>query len=287
MRFTIQYRKNIIRRSLTKAFLLALSLLFLFPVLSIVINSFMSPAEVMSVYGAEDAAGFRLFPSHFSLMSYYQVFLATPQYLIKFWKSLGIVFLILAGQMVTSCLGAAAFSHYKFKGSGFWFGLLVFFTFLPVQATLVPDYWLLSQVHLADSYWALILPNLFTPLGTVLITMVYSNVPRDLLEAASLDGADAKRILISILVPCGKPGIASFFVISFADCWNMVEQPMVFLSDPRDFPLSVFLAVMNKENLSLQFACAILCLLPITLLFLFFHEELSEGITSAVTKERS
>ena len=284
MQFIMQSRKNIIKRILNKFFLLALSLVFLFPVLSIVINSFMSPTEVMSVYGAENAAGFQLFPSHFCLMSYYQVFLGTPQYLIKFWKSLGMVFLILAGQMVTSCMGAAAFSHYKFKGSSLWFGLLIFFTFLPVQATLVPDYWLLSQIHLADSYWALILPNIFSPLGTVLITMIYRNVPKELLEAASLDGANAKQILISVLVPCGKPGIASFFVISFADCWNMVEQPMVFLSDPRDFPLSVFLAVMNDENLSLQFACAILCLLPITLLFLFFHEELSEGITSAITK---
>ena len=269
MQFIMQSRKNIIKRILNKFFLLALSLVFLFPVLSIVINSFMSPTEVMSVYGAENAAGFQLFPSHFSLMSYYQVFLGTPQYLIKFWKSLGMVFLILAGQMVTSCMGAAAFSHYKFKGSSLWFGLLIFFTFLPVQATLVPDYWLLSQIHLADSYWALILPNIFSPLGTVLITMIYRNVPKELLEAASLDGANAKQILISV---------------RFADCWNMVEQPMVFLSDPRDFPLSVFLAVMNDENLSLQFACAILCLLPITLLFLFFHEELSEGITSAITK---
>lgn len=117
-----------------------------------------------------------------------------------------------------------------------------------------------------------------------MITMIYYNVPKELLEAASLDGANERQILTSILVPCGKPGIASFFVISFADCWNMVEQPMVFLSDAREFPLSVFLAVMNKENLSLQFACAILCLVPLTLLFLFFHEELSEGITSSTAK---
>lgn len=132
MQFIMQSRKNIIKRILNKFFLLALSLVFLFPVLSIVINSFMSPTEVISVYGAENA-GFQLFPSHFSLMSYYQVFLATPQYLIKFWKSLGMVFLILAGQMVTSCMGAAAFSHYKFKGNSLWFGLLIFLHFFPYK----------------------------------------------------------------------------------------------------------------------------------------------------------
>lgn len=278
------FKEDTFKRYMVKGVLLLLALLFLFPILWLLFHSFMPPDEVMAVYGGGRSSGVRILPSRFSLIPYYEIFLATPKYLYKFWKSLGIVLAILAGQMILSCTAGAAFSHYKFRGHSFWFVLLILFTFLPVQAVLVPDYWLLSQLNLTDTDWALILPNIFSPLGVVLITTIYNNVPRELLEAARLDGAKAVEILLYILVPCGKPGIASLFVISFADCWNMVEQPMVFLGNARDYPLSVFLAVMNEQNISQQFACAVLCFIPITLLFLFFHNELSEGITSAITK---
>lgn len=129
MGFTAQSRKNIAKRNWKKAFVIVLAFLFLFPFLVIFINSFMSPEEVLEVFGEGKKEGFQLLPSQISLMSYYQVYLATPRYLIKFCKSLAVVLLILGGQMVTSCMGAAAFSYYKFKGSNFFLGSLIFLHF--------------------------------------------------------------------------------------------------------------------------------------------------------------
>lgn len=261
-------KRNILKQKIKKAIFSLLALVFLFPVVWLLLQSVLSQKGGMEV----------------SLMPYYEILFAEPQYLYKFWNSLSIVFLILAGQLVLSCMAGAAFSHYRFRGHSFWLVLLILFTFLPVQAVLVPDYWVLSRLHLTDTYWALILPNIFSPLGVLLMSLIFNNVQKEILEAAKLDGAGSVQILLHMLIPCGKSGIASFFVISFADCWNMVEQPMVFLGNARDYPLSVFLAVMNEQNISRQFACAILCFIPLTLLFLFFHNELSEGITSAVVK---
>ena len=73
-------------------------------------------------------------------------------------------------------------------------------------------------------------------------------------------------------------------VLVFVDNWNMVEQPMVFLDNVQQFPLSVFLASMSGYNYSLQYVCGVLCLIPVTLLFLFFNEELSEGIVVTAMK---
>ena len=81
-----------------------------------------------------------------------------------------------------------------------------------------------------------------------------------------------------MLVPAGKGGAISLVLLSFIDAWNMVEQPMVFLSDPIRYPLSVFLATVSQQNFSLSFACGVLAMMPVLLLFLFFNEELVEGI---------
>lgn len=105
-----------------------------------------------------------------------------------------------------------------------------------------------------------------------------------LLEAGRLDGANTFQILTKIVLPVAKPGVISLAVLVFVDNWNMVEQPMVFLNKVTEFPLSVFLASVNAENFELQFVCGILSLIPVTLLFLFFHDELAEGISVSVSK---
>ena len=104
------------------------------------------------------------------------------------------------------------------------------------------------------------------------------------MEAGKIDGADAMQILFRIMMPVAKPAIASLIVLAFVDNWNMVEQPIAFLENVWQYPLSVFLASVTEENFSLQFVCGILSLIPVTLLFLFFNEELSEGISISVGK---
>ena len=269
-------------------FLLALSVVILFPIFYTVSNSFMGEKEVLAVYGGvmeqNTNIGIRFFPHQFSLEAYETVLLDTPEYLLKFWRSILMCFVIVAGQVLIGGMCGFAFAKYYFRGWKLFFILFITFLLLPVQVTLVPNYIMLSALNLIGTWWALLLPGVFSPFAVFFMTVLFQNVPTELVEAGKIDGADAMQILFRIMMPIAKPEIASLIVLAFVDNWNMVEQPIAFLENVWQYPLSVFLASVNEENFSLQFVCEILSLIPVTLLFLFFNEELSEGISISVGK---
>lgn len=261
----------------------ALSCVVLFPMVYMVCNSFMAPGEVQRYYqavqtGEGPGAVLHLIPDVFSLESLYQVFLRRPDYLFKFWNSLMLCGAIVAGQVLISCMGGFAFAKYSFPGRKTLFFLLIILMMMPVQVTLVPNYIVLEKLGLLGSWAALILPAVFLPFGTFLMAQTFKSVPDEVIDAARLDGASTCQVLVRVLVPAGKGGFISLVLLSFIDAWNMVEQPMVFLRDKTQYPLSVFLASVNESNFPLSFACGLLAVLPVLLLFLFFSEELVEGI---------
>ena len=221
-----------------------------------------------------------LFPqgTGFSLEAVYKVFLATPEYLLVFWRTIALCALMVGGQVVLSVLAGLGFAKYDFPGKKLWFFLLLVVMVLPLQVTLVPNFRILGTLNLLDTQWALMLPALFAPLGTFLMTQSFRAVPDEILEAAQLDGASTFTILWRILVPCGKNGLACVIVLTFLESWNMVEQPMAYLKEPAQYPLSVSLATTGARDQVVQLACCLLALLPPLLLFLGLHKELVQGI---------
>ena len=255
-------------------FLAALSLLFVLPVVLTVACSFLSPQEVQRVFGPllgeGGTAALGALPQGFSLMGYYEVFFATPDYLAKFWVSLLLAVGAILGQMVISCMGGFAFAFYDFPGKRLLYGLLCLFMLIPLQVTLLPNYLLLDQLGALNTYWALLLPLAFAPLGTFLLTQIFRSVPVDILHAARLDGAGTLQVLARVLLPCGKSGVSTLIILTLIESWNMVEQPLIYLRDVGSYPLSVFLASRYMENLPFQFVCSVLSLLPLVLCFLYF-----------------
>ena len=106
-----------------------------------------------------------------SFQAYYEVFLASPQYLLRFWRSLGIALEIVIGQVLVSILAGYSFAKYHFPGRNGIFFVLMIFMILPLQVTLIPNYILLDRLHLLGTTKALILPNIFVPLGTFLLKL--------------------------------------------------------------------------------------------------------------------
>lgn len=255
-------------------FLTLISLLFVLPVVLTVACSFLSPQEVQRVFapllGEGSTAAVGALPQGFSLMGYYEVFFATPDYLAKFWVSLLLSVGAILGQMVISCMGGFAFAFYDFPGKKLLYGLLCLFMLIPLQVTLLPNYILLDQLGTLNTYWALLLPLAFAPLGTFLLTQIFRSVPADILHAARLDGAGTLQVLARVLLPCGKGGVSTLVVLTLIESWNMVEQPLIYLQDVGSYPLSVFLASQYMENLPFQFVCSVLSLLPLALCFLYF-----------------
>lgn len=262
-------------------FLAALSLLFVLPVVLTVACSFLSPQEVQRVFapllGEGSTAAVGALPQGFSLMGYYEVFFATPDYLAKFWVSLLLSVGAILGQMIISCMGGFAFAFYDFPGKRLLYSLLCLFMLIPLQVTLLPNYILLDQLGTLNTYWALLLPLAFAPLGTFLLTQIFRSVPADILHAARLDGAGTLQVMVKVLLPCGKGGASTLVVLTLIESWNTVEQPLVYLQDVGSYPLSVFLASRYMENLPFQFVCSVLSLLPLALCFLYFGGDLLQS----------
>ncbi len=218
------------------------------------------------------------------LRSYYDVFLGSPQYLFRFWKSLGMCGCIAAGQLAVSVLAGWGFAKYRFKGRDTLFFLLMLLMVLPVQVTLVPDYILLHDLGLLDTYAALILPSIFLPLGAFILTQSFQAVPDAIVDSAMLDGCGIFRMLMWVVLPMSKSGLVCTVLLSFLDGWNMVEQPIAYLKDFDQYPLSVALAYRPPADATIQLVCCILVVLPALSLFTFFNRELVEGIVLAEVK---
>jgi multiple sugar transport system permease protein len=242
------------------------------------LNAFMKPSEISAYYSGDGDAVFHLLPDEFSLISFYQILLRQPQFLSKLWNSLILSGVIVIGQFIVSSLAGFAFAKVEFRRKRGLFFILIILMLLPLQAIIVPNYILFDRLKLLDTWWPLIIAGTFTPFGAFLMTQVFKAVPNEIIESARLDGAGTLRIIRQIMLPVGKVGGVSLVILTFIDAWNMVEQPVAFLTDKSLYPLSVFLAYFNNENLALSFACGVLALLPGLLLFLYYRDELAEGI---------
>lgn len=238
----------------------------------------LAPFVYVLLRGARNDAG------AWTTQNYYKVFLAEPGYLIRFWKSLGIAACITLGQLIVSILAGFGFAKYKFPGKNVLYFLLMALMLMPLQVTLVPNYIVLQKMELLNTYHALILPAIFVPLGIFLLTQTFKAVPNEVLDAARLDGCSTLGILAKVAIPMNKGGVACTLLLPFLDGWNMVEQPMVFLENFRDYPVSVALATVSPGTFGVQLACCALVMIPPILLFLVFDRELVEGITMGEMK---
>ncbi|GHV13875.1 sugar ABC transporter permease [Clostridia bacterium] len=290
VKVTEKHSKKKIRISgiLITAILVCLAVTALMPVVFVAANSFMDSREIMKSYSGIMSGSGNIFPhiipERATLMQYAEVFWLKPDYLVKFWNSIFITLAIVTGQIIVSCMGGYGFAKFSFPLKKLVFFLLIILMMMPYQVTLVPQYLMLDKMGLIGSYAAVILPGIVAPFGIFLLTQVFSSVPDNITEAAKIDGASNVQILFRIIFPYARTGIASLFILSFIDNWNMVEQPLVFLSDPKKYPLSIFLCNVNMTNFGVAFVCGILAMIPVVIIFLYLKESLIYGIETSNLK---
>lgn len=219
-----------------------------------------------------------------TLQPYYDVFLSTSRYLDSFWRSLGLTCTVAAGQLVVSVPAGFCFAKRSFPGKRILAFLLVALLVLPVQVTLVPNYLMLKNLGLLNTYAALILPALFAPLGTFLLGQSFRSIPNALLDAARLDGCGTIGLLWRIVMPMRKGTMACVAILAFLDAWNMVEQSLAYLRSFQEYPLSVGLAYAAPQGVAVQMVCCLLAALPPLFLFAFFSQDLVDGIVLGEVK---
>ena len=271
---------------------LVFAVVFLMPIILTITNSFMSSSEINANYGsifATTEKGGKIFisktvnlkfiPDMVTFAQYFTVLFKSPQYLLKFWNSIIYVAPIVMVQLGIATLAAYGFSRYDGKLKRAIFFAYIIMMLMPYQVTLVPNFLVSKALGIYGSRWSIWLPGFFSPFAVYLLTKFMRRIPTEVLEAASIDGADEWYIFSRINMPLCKGGIASIAILVFFDYWNMVEQPLILLDDPDLHPLSVFLSKINSGEISLAFAVAVIYLVPPLLIFLYGEDYLVEGIS--------
>jgi len=282
-----------LKPKMTTAFLMLMALLMLFPLIVTVTNSFMSSSEIADNYSSYDGEteenkffSIKLIPRSVTIRQYYDVLIAKSKFLRMFWNSVFVVLPIVAGQVIISSMAAFVFAKVKFKGRDFLFFIYIIIMMMPFQVTLVPNYITLDLLGLIDRYSAIIFPGVFGAFGVFLLRQFMMTIPNEYIEAARIDGCSLMQIFFKIVLPISKGGIASLAILSFIDNWNMVEQPLIFLKDANKYPLSIYLANVNKGELGIAFAAALIYMLPMLLMFLYGENYLVEGISHSVINDK-
>ena len=251
-----------VRFRLIQGFLGVLAVLMLLPMLQTFLYSFSSISEMKSYMGTRG--------------SFDESRWMDP-HLIPNMFSLGPM--ILAGQAIIIPAMAFGLSRFHFPGRNAAFFGIILLMLLPFQVTMVPNVLTLRSLGLTDTIWAVVLPMWFAPFYIFLIRQFMVGLPNELIEAAEMDGAGTFSVYLRVILPVCRPILGAAAALSFAESWNLVEQPLTYLTTRGDLqPLSTMFNQLVKEKTGFEFAGAALYILPALFVYLFFQEDILSGL---------
>ena len=266
--------------------------MFIVPTILTISNSFMTSNEITANYGAmlnnmngtektfiSDKLNLKFIPDKVTFSQYVSVLFKSPEYLLKFWNSVILVVPITVFQLLVALFASYGFARSSGKLKNIIFFSYIILMLMPYQVTLVPNFLVADKFGLLNTRWSIILPGIFSPFSVFLLTKIMRRIPSSYIEAAKLDGASEWQILFHICIPLCKSALFSVALLVFIDYWNMVEQPLILLSDSDKYPLSIFLSEINKGEVGLAFAVAVIYMVPTILIYLYGEEYLIEGIS--------
>lgn len=185
------------------------------------------------------------------------------------------------GAVLSTLVSAAAgyaLARFRFRGRALVFNVMLAGVMVPGITLAIPQYFLMAELGLANTYWAVLLPSIINPFGIYLATIyAQSSVPEETVEAARIDGAGEFRIFRSIAIPVMIPGLITVFMLQFVGIWNNFLLPFIMLSNEELYPLTTGLYLMLNRGsgtpalYSLAIIGALLAIIPLLLLMLFLQ----------------
>lgn len=278
------------RMKIFRIFLFIVGILICLPVLAVVLGAFKSSRELLDALGAVigvtgGKVNWHLLPLYPTGKHLVNLLFYTPEFFTVFWNSVKIAGCILAGQMFVAIPAAWAFAKFSFRGRRALYISYVILMMMPFSVMMLPSYLVLNGMKLMDTHLAVILPAVFSTFPVFLMYRSFCAVPRELYEAAKIDGAGEWQILFRIGIPLGSPGILSALVLGFLEYWNMVEQPLAFLKDPSLWPLSLYLPEIDPAHAGMALAASLITLIPAIFVFFMGQDYLEQGIAASGMKE--
>jgi ABC-type glycerol-3-phosphate transport system permease component len=194
---------------------------------------------------------------------------------------------ITIGQVVTATLAAYAFAFLDFPLKRTLFVLFLATLMVPFEVTIITNYNTVADLHWINTYPGLVVPFLATGFGAFLLRQSFLTLPKDLEDAARLDGYGHWRFLTRVVVPLSRPAIGALSVFGFLAAWNQYLWPLLITDDDNKRTVQVGLRQLSRTTLSrfpVTFAGTILAALPIVLLLLIFQKQLVRGLTTGAVK---
>lgn len=195
--------------------------------------------------------------------------------------------LITVGQVLTSILAAYVFAEIDFRGRNVLFLAFLATLMVPAEVTIVANYDTIVSLGWLDSYQGLVVPFLSTAFGTFLIRQAFLGIPRDLRDAAKLDGYGHMGFLWGVAVPLARPSIAALSVFSFLLAWNQYLWPLLITNEDDFRTVQIGLRTLASSNITefnLVFAGTVVASIPIFVLLIVFQKQLVRGLTSGAVK---
>ena len=190
-------------------------------------------------------------------------------------------------QLFFCSLAGFSFARLNFPGKGFVFAAMLSTLMLPGMVLLIPQYQILNTLHLINTYGAIIIPNLTSAGMIFMLTQFFRSIPKELDEAAYIDGSGIFTTFWRVILPLAKPALATMALLTFQGMWNNFQGPLVFLNTPDMYPLTVGLGFLKGQYgtfYNVVLAGSMFNTLPMVLLFIFFSRFYVQGVTSSGVK---
>ncbi|MEZ3487458.1 MAG: carbohydrate ABC transporter permease [Lachnospiraceae bacterium] len=250
-----------------------------FPFLWMVLTSFKTVGEAMQIPPT-------FFPEKLRTEAYTQIISALP--FARVYVNTIISTVVTTVVQVLFCsMAAYAFARIEFPFKNVIFVLLLSVLMVPGQIFLIPQYQIIQKMGLLDTIPALFLPNLFSAFGTFLLRQFFMSLPKELEEAALLDGCNRYQIFWRIMLPLTKPGIVSLVIFTAKFAWNDFMWPLIVNTSPKMMTLGPALSTLQGQYTTkypMQMAGAVMAVIPIIVLFFIFQKQFIEGVAQSGIK---
>lgn len=255
------------RRLLTRILSIAIVIIFLFPVVYTIMNSFMDEYQLME-------KEISVIPRIFNIQQYYEISTDKSEFFKLYLNSVIITAVIIAGQLIVSVGAAYYFAMNKSWVSQMFFVLYIFLMLLPLQITLIPNVFLYNSIErymsikLFDTHLAIILPGVFSTLGVFFLKQFFEVIPESYFEMARIDGASDFQILVRIVIPYSKNALIALCLLNFIENWNLVEQALIFINTMSKIPVSIYLNTLYTNYKGTFYAGSVLFMFPVIYIFM-------------------
>ena len=277
---SVQFAGKTLGRVLGHVVVYAAALLTLAPFLWMILTSFKEVGEIFSYPPT-------WWPEVFTLDNYARAFQAAP--FGKFYlNSLFVATTVTLGQLVTCSMAAYAFARMEFWGRDVLFFLFLATMMVPAHVTMIPSFMILHSLGMIDTYGALIIPGLASAFGTFLLRQFFLSIPKELEEAAFLDGCGRFRVLWRIIVPLSRPALATLAIFTFMGVFNDFLWALVVINSQELYTVQLGLAIF-RDRYSTEWgslmAGSVVATLPILIVFFLAQKQFIQGIALSGLKE--